>query len=155
MCCDSVKYYTISTIYWGPQSWWTPQSHISWLLFHLLCSPYLHFSHLWSSLHQCPLMSSIPSDPSLWLFVAFQCPLIALGLWHSHPKQSASISLFSNFSSPKVALAFPSISDLPETVGTSLLLQMYHPYCKDTLCHLHAEMFLCGCHQIKFIVIGK
>lgn len=129
MCCDSVKYYTISIIYWGPQSWWTPQSHISWLLFHLLCGSYLHFSHVWSPLHHS-LMASIPSEPPLWLFIAFQCPLVAVGLWHSHPKQSASFSLFSNLSSPKLALAFPSYFrsswncwDIPTTADVSSLLK--------------------------------
>lgn len=59
MCCDSVKYYSISIIYWGPQSWWTSQSCISWLLFHLLCSPYLHIT-ISGSHCTLSLTSSIP-----------------------------------------------------------------------------------------------
>ena len=46
------------------------------------------------------------SHPSL--FIAFQCLLIAVDLWHSHPKQSANSSLSSDLSSQKLALVFPS-----------------------------------------------
>lgn len=104
-----------------------------------------------------PLLWCLPSlqSPPLWFFIAFQCPFIAVGLWHNRPQQSASFSLFPNLSSPKLVLAFPSdfrspwnCWDVPITADVSSLLQGHSvlPTCRD--------VFI-GCHQIKFIAIGK
>lgn len=94
------------------------------------------------------------SHPSL--FIAFQCPLIVVDLWHSHPKQSASSSFLLTRVPQNFHWSFPAVSDLTETVGISPLPQkVYHPGGKDTPCRLHAVKFWCGCDQIKFIAISK
>ena len=120
MCCESVKCSTISIEYWGPQCWWTPQSHISWHLLHQLCTP-CQLSHLWPPLHHPP-MSYLCSEPPQALLTLHYLLLF----WISSTVIQNSLPVFPSSLTwvPKnLHWSFPAISDLPEPVRLPLLPQ--------------------------------
>lgn len=106
------KYYTISVVYWGPQSWWNPQSYISWHLFHQLCSRSLHLSHLWSLLHHPPVPSLCSEPPqallSPFIIHCFSVSTDCCGSLAQSSKTVCQFFLSSDPSSPKLPLVFPS-----------------------------------------------